>query len=492
MIITHNGTILKHEGTILTKITEVPPQPPFTNTYSLDFDGVDDYVNIGNGVSFEYTDSFSYSFWVKPNVVSGVKYLFTKYALSGRGILMYYNSAGAATPAAISFNLYNTNGGSTATRKRITTTTGNILTKGVWNNIVITYDGSGLGSGIKLYKNGVGQTVIVTQDNLQNQTIVVSQDAYLSSFNGASSFLAGNQDEFAIFNTELSSADASVIYGSGQTNDLTSLSPTAWYRMGDNGAYKSPQWLIPSNENKDKVSNYSLELDGIDDYIDLGNDSSLDIFGSDFTISLWAKWGAQTTNSNGLVNFASNTNKAVITLGFSTQYGKISFGTGSSSIVGILYDCGSGYDDGDWHHIMCTLEGSTRTIYVDGVDISSSGSVSSIGVGSNNDIGNRARSRYFVGNIDEVSIFDSVIPIGDIWNGSGQPTTISGAVAHWRMGEEATFSGGVWTVPDQVGSNDGTSNAMTIEDRVGEAPNSNNNALSFNMESVDRITDVPT
>ena len=34
------------------------------------------------------------------------------------------------------------------------TATGNILTKGVWNNIVITYDGSGLGSGIKLYKNG--------------------------------------------------------------------------------------------------------------------------------------------------------------------------------------------------------------------------------------------------------------------------------------------------------------------------------------------------
>jgi hypothetical protein len=57
---------------------------------------------------------------------------------------------------------------------------------------------------------------------------------------------------------------------------------------------------------------------------------------------------------------------------------------------------------------------------------------------------------------------------------------------------EATFSGGVWTVPDAVGSNNGTSNAMTIEDRVGEAPNSENNALSFNMDLVDRTTDVPT
>ena len=33
---------------------------------------------------------------------------------------------------------------------------------------------------------------------------------------------------------------------------------------------------------------------------------------------------------------------------------------------------------------------------------------------------------------------------------------------------------------------------MTIEDRIGEAPNSTDNALSFNMESVDRTTDVPT
>lgn len=441
------------------------------------------------------------------------------------------------------------------------------------------------------------------------------------------------------------------------------------------------------------LNTYSTLFDGVDDYINLG--SGLDIFGSDFTISLWAKWGAQTTNSNGLVNFASNTNKAVITLGFSTQYGKISFGTGTSSTVGILYDCGSGYDDTNWHHIMCTLQGSTRTVYVDGVDISSTGSTSSIGVGSNNDIGNRARSRYFVGNIDEVSVFDSVIPIGDVWDGSGlptdltslspnlwlrngdngaykspqwllpnnenkdkvsnyslsfdgvddevncgsdsslqnpnftisvwvyptstsgtnvivqnttgtfgtasngfrvvrvfgnyifyigdgsgnnafqmsnaaslntwqnivmtydgtnakyyldgvlqgtaavsnisygvapynnfyigtkggsqrftgnidevalwdsaltdissiynggEPTTISGAVAHWRMGEEATFSGGVWTVPDQVGSNDGTSNAMTIEDRVGDAPNSTSNSVSYNMDEVDRVEDTP-
>jgi hypothetical protein len=98
------------------------------------------------------------------------------------------------------------------------------------------------------------------------------------------------------------------------------------------------------------------------------------------------------------------------------------------------------------------------------------------------------------GNIDEVSIFDSAISIGDVWDGSGEPidvSAVSGLTQNYRMGEEATFSGGVWTVPDAIGSNDGTSNAMTIEDRVGDAPNSDNNALSYNMDEVDRVTNTP-
>ena len=78
----------------------------------------------------------------------------------------------------------------------------------------------------------------------------------------------------------------------------------------------------------------------------------------------------------------------------------------------------------------------------------------------------------------------------DIYNG-GTPTTLpSGAVAHWKMGEESTFLTN-WTVPDAVGSNDGTSVNMTIEDRVGEAPGSVNNALSFNMDEINRVEDTP-
>jgi hypothetical protein len=101
-------------------------------------------------------------------------------------------------------------------------------------------------------------------------------------------------------------------------------------------------------------------------------------------------------------------------------------------------------------------------------------------------------SNTYDGLIDEVSYYDNdqTANVSSIYN-SGVPTTITGAVAHWKMGEEATFSTN-WTVPDQVGSNDGISANMTIEDRVGEASMSSNNAVSFNQVEADRETDVPT
>jgi len=208
----------------------VGPLPPsFINTYSMDFDGVDDYVDIGNNINFDYNEAFSYSFWVNPDAVSGTDYLFSKYA-SSRGILMYFTSPGTGNNF-LYFNLYNTNSGSTATRKRIVTRTGSVIPPNTWTNIIVTYDGSGLASGITIYKNGVPQSITVVQDNLQNQTILTSQNAYISGNNFASSFYAGKQDEWAIFNSELSAAEVLAIYNDGIPNDITSLSPIAWYRF---------------------------------------------------------------------------------------------------------------------------------------------------------------------------------------------------------------------------------------------------------------------
>jgi len=432
------------------------PASSFSNTYSLAFDGVDEYVDIGNGINFEYTDAFSYSFWVNPDAVNGSDYLFTKYA-SGRGILMYLNSPGTGDNF-LYFNLYNTNSGSTSTRKRIITRTGSVIPPNVWTNVVVTYDGSGLASGITIYKNGVSQAITITQDNLQNSTIQVSQAAYISGNNFASNFYAGKQDEWAIFNTELSSENALAIYNGGKATDLTPLSPVAWYRMGDNGDYKSPQWLLPNNENKDKVSNYSFEFDGVDDYVDCGNSAALKP--NIITVSCWIKGSANSAFTRIISQDGPTGGADAYGFYVTTALNKVVFAI-KTDVTGTVTSATSGVVlDNNWHHLVGTYDGSEVILYVDGVAVGSpSAGTSILSYGSGTlTIGcfsepTSLPSYLFNGNIDEVSIFNSVIPIGDLWDGSGEPTTLpSGAVAHYKMGEEANFTSN-WLVDNSALTN---------------------------------------
>jgi hypothetical protein len=299
----------------------------------------------------------------------------------------------------------------------------------------------------------------------------------------------------AIFNSAISIGD--VWDGSGQPTDLSLLPtpPIAWYRMGENGVYKSPQWLLPSNENKDKVSNYSFEFDGIDDYISVAPNPL-----TDFTVSFWINpsivvgasfdgiLGQGTTSpQGGILRYVAydgtgSVGNVLVFLGsWNNLSGSITNGVWTNVVL--TYDSVAdelkGYNNGSLYTTISNPDFSAQT--------TNAHSFERIG------LRNGVSGTEFNGNIDEVALWDSALTdISSIYNG-GTPTTLpSGAVAHYKLGEEATFSGGVWTVPDSVGSNNGTSNAMTIEDRVGEAPNSENNAVSLNMDLVDRTTDVPT
>ena len=279
MIITHNGTILKHDGTILTKITEVPPQPPFTNTYSLDFDGVDDYVDCGDSDTFSFgngsTDSpFSISAWINMDDASAFR-IANKYTNTDREYIFTTDSSDR-----LSFALYDLSSGGRIQRKYNTALTS---FQGQWINVVGTYDGNSLSSGILLYLNGT--RVDDLDGNLGSYTAMENTtQPFEIGRNNLTSFANGKIDELSVFDKALTPTEITSI--SSAPTDLSDLSPVAWYRMGDNGSWKSPQWLIPNNENKDKVSNYSFEFDGIDDYIDIGNEINFE-YNDAFSYSFW-------------------------------------------------------------------------------------------------------------------------------------------------------------------------------------------------------------
>jgi len=434
----------------------------FVNNYSLDFDGVDDYIDLGD--AFTSLTSFSISAWFKSDDTASSNQSIVSSRIGSigvsQGIDVFINSN----------QLYGRiyDNGATQVITSFTDTSS-------WHQVLITYNGTNL----EMYLDGVSQgTSIGSYTNS-------SADWLIGKWNNGAFYFNGKIDEVSIFDFAISVSD--VWDGSGAATDLSLLAtpPTNWYRMGDNGSWKSPQWLIPNNENKDKVSNYSMDFDGVNDRVSLASSINL---GINSTISLWVNLESgflgvllgENSYSNDYLMYAQENiafyiRIAGVALNYTNMY--------NQGIGGIA--------SGVWNNIVIQRTGDSIEAFLNGVSKGTNTGFGTVTDTMFDTIGGKPSGFVTCAQFDEVAAWNNntVNPL-DIYNG-GTPTTITGAVAHYKMGEEATFSGGVWTVPDAVGSNNGTSANMTIEDRIGEAPNSENNAVSFNMDFVDVVPDVP-
>jgi len=159
---------------------------------------------------------------------------------------------------------------------------------------------------------------------------------------------------------------------------------------------------------------YALKFDG-DDYVNLGNDSSLNMT-AQITVAAWIKvdtfdreWQAIITKGDGSWRLQRN----------GTQ-GSIEFAcTGAfvpNTLVGSLFGTVS-VNDGRWHHVAGTYNGSRICLYVDGkLDVSSeaAGFIEvndyNVFIGANAEKPNR----NFEGSIDEVRIYSYALSAKEV------------------------------------------------------------------------------
>ena len=189
-------------------------------------------------------------------------------------------------------------------------------------------------------------------------------------------------------------------------------------------------------------NNFSMEFDGVASYYDLGTNSSLDIFGSDFSASLWFNT-TDTGTADGLIQIGSFTNRVfAITKGNAAD--KIGFVFG---INNWRYNIGSGLNDGNWHHVVLVRDTGTYTVYIDKVPYTSFTS-GTYNTGGYNSIGRGLQSfRYFAGYLDEIALFNHAISANTVdaiydatANNPGKVADLSetpgGApIAWYRMGD---------------------------------------------------------
>ena len=215
----------------------------FSNDKSMLFDGVNEFLNVGNDTSLDvdYNTAYSWSLWFNASTLdSASELLFRKYVAPKICTLNLLNNT-------MQFDLYNT--------------TGNRLTKiwtfsnsntATWYHVVITKAASSAASGLKMYLDSVEDaSPTTTIDTLGTANTVSTADFCIGADSAGSSGFNGYIDEVSFWDKELSSAEVSEIYNSGCPDDLNNHSASgnivSWWKMGDGDTISSITDQIGSN-----------------------------------------------------------------------------------------------------------------------------------------------------------------------------------------------------------------------------------------------------
>ena len=194
---------------------------------------------------------------------------------------------------------------------------------------------------------------------------------------------------------------------------------------------------------------YSMEFDGVDDYMTaaLSSDAIID-FSNPWSVSWWAKWNNSPTFD--LFWQFGKTSATERYIGAWLNSTNIGWSVSSAALSTVNYNLGGTLNDGDWHHFVLTGTGASGngTLYIDGslnTDTPST-TPATFNTNTNNNIGrgHTATGRFFDGNMDELAIFDYALDAPDvdsIFNATGTGKTAdlsemdTPPVAWYRMGD---------------------------------------------------------
>ena len=189
------------------------------------------------------------------------------------------------------------------------------------------------------------------------------------------------------------------------TNNVIVYDGTAWR------GYASDGETLGAN-------GYSLDLDGTDDRVELGDISALNST-SAFSISFWVKLSSSAPSPSYFYQSGSDTFYNTISFYQSTSMDFV-LGTGSN-YAGTRYS--SNIKDDTWHHLVGVYNGSTLTIYLDGSvptqsNIGTAVPSSTVSTaGSNPHIGSKTdNSASMPGKMDDFSIFNAALTATEVTN----------------------------------------------------------------------------
>lgn len=398
------------------------------------FDGINSYLNMNNIPALSNTAHYSISAWVylKGYSTYNTNVLYSKYVDDNN----YMHGQ-------IDTNVYSmlANGGNSYGG-----TTNNPISLNNWYLLTFVFDGDGATDAdkSKVYVNTTLQTLTFAGASVPTTTGSNSNPFYIAHRPTNSYFFNGTIDEFQIYNRSLNSSDIAYLYNSGagrtavgNENGLVAVYPmeednwipSAKDEKGKNNVTCSGVTCPTWNENVGVVGG-GYTFDGSDDELLLPELSSGLPTGATLrTFSAWIK--TSTPAVQFVFDMGGSTYQrfyvAVHTLAEGCQ-GTYSSTGGNYALLAGTAGTGTNVcdnipiNDGQWHHIAVTTDGTNLTLYKDGQFRSTGDPASTINtvLSGTAKIGQLKESAGygFNGNIDEVRIYNrslSAVEISDLY-----------------------------------------------------------------------------
>jgi hypothetical protein len=385
---------------------------------AISLDGVDDYLQVSDSASLDVTTRGTLSAWVMIPV--GAEY-------EHRGVFgKLVGSSGGEVSYELWFETTNTGpSGIPGPGIRGAAHDGSLTTSAItqrdirdgrWHHLAFTWNG---GEGI-IYVDGhdVTEKTEVGGAGAMVSDFALYMGRYYYTPDGEWYHLRGSIDEARIYNRDLSACEIRKLACAREDQGLV-----AYYPFNGNAQDASGN----GNHGTDQggpmyvggVCGQAINLDGADDYVQVPGDP-LNLGTSDVTLSAWIRANTLSQEGHGVISKrdGSVASSAGYSLGVNgdNQMAYASIGDGSGTKA--FFQSVSVVTDGQWHLItaVCDRDGFGQ-IYVDGAPDGEPTSIShrsgSMDNGYDLLIGKTVASfgeaGYFLGDIDEVRIYDRAL-----------------------------------------------------------------------------------
>ncbi|HJX50002.1 MAG TPA: LamG-like jellyroll fold domain-containing protein [Candidatus Nanoarchaeia archaeon] len=456
------------------------------------FDGVNDYVNLGNIFSSPQ-DNGTISFWFKTSDTNGTilsqdatgwNNLDTLFGIGQQNVI-------ACTAGYLCFE---THGPSTSLSRGVNS--GVIVNDNEWHFAVLSFNNTGY----YLYLDGDLKNTVAYDGGIWGSN--GSQDIYMGQ-RQLMSYYSGNVDEVAFWNRDLNSTEIQELYQKGSNssgeqpttgtyesevkdaggisnwtdiswNGLSSGNPLGkaniiFLRMNGNAYDENGinNGTVSGAVNASGKYDSAYYFDGVNDYIIVADSSSLDLT-SDFSLGAWVNMSSLPSGVNewrGIITKGGQGDGLGTDHNYFLAIDNAIWGTGVGITFGYENSAGANFDTryqinstylNAWHHIVGVFNDSvnTMTLYINGIQVSQDSDVTAtpttqsepLFIGRN--MNGSSNIYYFNGTIDDAFITNkslSLTQIQEIYSNNDYSSSSEGGSSNLQIQVRTSNDNSSWT-----------------------------------------------